>query len=197
MLKNKTILITTLAVSLMLTVPIALSSSTVFVNDNIVYLLPDSTGGIEVEVEVGPELIVEPAVVNGSPAFRVQLSETDTNFVPRNSTVNLQLTIPSGKEFIIYAYIYRAGTIISSDIDLDVSINGGEYSVHITAPYKNWTNKGYYSAKKVDANNVMLKIDTPSPNDYMLCEEGEAVLDISAKRAISGFTKMEFYIIYL
>lgn len=190
----------TFAVSLMLTVPLVYGVSTVIIGGNLITFDEDSTGGIVMDEDV--DLVINPVMIGGYPAFRFQHKESDPNLVPSGgsgNSVNFEITIPKGTKFIIYVYVNRAALIANpTNVELEIEINGSTYTVFVEGKAGAETNEGYYSAKRADGNNVMQKINmnAVSPDDFMLCEEDDAVLDITGRRAILSTSKVQFAIIY-
>ena len=199
MQKNNYILITTVAVTLLLTVPLAFGMATVTIGGNSVTL--ESGVDVDTVVEGNGTIHVEPTLIDGHPAYRFQYKDDNNNLVPwyGERGVDFQITIPKDTEFLIYAYVQKGGVSITTDINIEININGQLYTIYVTGV--NWydANKGYYSAKIADENNVMQKIEmgtTLTPDHFMRCNEADAILHVVGQRSGTIAAKIEFAIIY-
>jgi hypothetical protein len=204
MQKSNYIFITTLAVSLMLTIPLAFGMATVTINDNFVELRESATGGLEIEaVEADFNIFISPDKIGEYPVFRFHHKDKDNNLIPStwfmDRTVDFQVTVPQGVKFVLYAHIYKGGVANTTDITIDININGNDFSVHVTASGLYGDNEGYYSVVPTEDGPVMKKIELSAlkADDFMSCNEGEAVLNISGERAGTTFAKIEFAIVFL
>ena len=198
MQKSNYILIMTVVVTLLLTVPLAFSMATVTVGGNSVTLEP----GVEVNTNVTTGTVhVEPTVINVYPSYQFQYKEGDPNLVsntPGNRQVSFSITIPKNTEFIIYANVYNSIAVLVTDINLSIKINNVDYEVHIEPDILERIT-GYYSAKNA-VNNVMQKIeinDLDPVEHAMVCTDEDTVLEIDARRALNSATEIHFAIVYL
>ncbi|MFA7032737.1 MAG: hypothetical protein WC201_04165 [Bacilli bacterium] len=108
-------------------------------------------------------------------------------------TVDFQVTVPRGVKSVLYAHIYKGGVANTTDITIDININGNDFSVHVTASGSYGDSEGYYSVMPTEDGPVMKKIELAAlkADDFMSCDEGEALLNISGERAGTTFTKIE------
>ena len=148
-------------------------------------------------------LIITQDTIGGHPAFRFHHRDKDNNLIPwtwgADRTVNFQVTVPHGTKFVLYAYINKGGVAVTTDIIIDININGRDFSVHVTASGTLGTNRGYYSVVPTEDGPVMQKIEygALTPDDFMVCNLDGALLNISGERAGTTAAKIEFAIVYL
>ena len=207
MKKNQILMATAVLLAVAISVPLSFGAvtSTVFIGNNEVTLIPDPSGGITAGGSGGgtytPE-IVPAGVENGNPVYGVQVSENNSNVVPDGKKETFEITIPANRYFCIKIHEKH---VVTPPV-IKIHVQGYDYVT------KDLTGGGglnnpvttYYSANNVDEANKFLMLPVSDINDITAMKFDDSVtISIDAERPKSTlvgnlyFPTLELSIIFM